>query len=246
MRKSLIAGASALALIAGVLVGGASNAATLRVPKTTFAACAQVNGTYCVESVVITTAQGKTVPLMWVPSGNPVPAAPAGGGISFAPVAQLNAKSQVIRNDWWTNQIQRDVLTSGTAAFLDISSLIGTPNFPDQGAIYDSTTKKFDTTLDTAFFDHTVGCWDPKTKTSTDKAWKDCFKGSVVVVADGKVAFEFDYATADLAAAAFKAYSTSKFVDLKDLANQQQMPEDRKSTRLNSSHTDISRMPSSA
>ena len=225
MRKSLIASVSSFALIAGVFVGGASNAATLRVPKTTFAACAQVNGTYCVESVVITTAQGKTVPLMWVPSGNPVPAAPAGGGISYAPIAQLNAKGQVIRNDWWTNQIQRDVLTSGTAAFLDVSSLINTPNFPDQGAVYDSTTKKFDTTLDPEFFSSEIDCWDAKAKSSSKKAWKDCFKGSLLVVNNGKVAFEFDYATADLAAAAFKAYSTSKFVDLKDLANQQQMPD---------------------
>ena len=50
MSKSLIAKLSALALVAGAIVGGVSpsNAATLRVPKTAFAACAQVNGTYSV------------------------------------------------------------------------------------------------------------------------------------------------------------------------------------------------------
>ena len=109
MRKSLIARGSVLALLAGLFVGSAlpSPAASLRVPKTAFAACAQITGTYCVESVVITTAQGKTVPLMWVPNGNPVPQQPANAGISFAPMAELNKQNVVIGNGWWADQYQQ-------------------------------------------------------------------------------------------------------------------------------------------
>ncbi|MEI6649724.1 MAG: hypothetical protein WCO08_08825 [Actinomycetes bacterium] len=227
MRKSIIAIGSSFALLLGLLVGtsATSSAATLRVPKTSFPACAQVNGVYCVESVVITTGQGKTVPLMWVPNGNPVPSAPANAGISFAPIAQLNKSSVVVKNNWWTDQYQRDVLTSGTEVFMDVSSLINGPKFPDQGAIYDSTTKAFDITKTTDFFSSSIGCWDAATKTTTQKAWSDCYKGALVVIKDGKVQFEFDYTTALQASLAVASYSTSKFVDLKASAELQQMPD---------------------
>ena len=179
MRKTIIASGIAFVLLIALLTGMSptSNAATLRVPKTSFPACAQVNGVYCVESVMVTTGQGKTIPLMWVPNGNPVPSAPANGGISFAPIAQLNKNSVVTKNNWWTDQYQRDVLTSGTEVFMDVSSLINTPKFPDQGAIYDSTTKTFDVTKSTDFFSSTIGCWDAGTKTTVQKAWSDCYKG---------------------------------------------------------------------
>ena len=227
MRKPIIASGSAFVLLIALLAGMSptSNAATLRVPKTSFPACVQVNGVYCVESVVITTGQGKTVPLMWVPNGNPVPSAPANAGISFAPIAQLNKNSVVTRNNWWTDQYQRDVLTSGTEVFMDVTALINTPKFPDQGAIYDSTTKTFDVTKTTDFFSSTIGCWDAPTKTTLQKSWSDCYKGALVVIKDGKVQFEFDYASAVQAASAVATFSTSKFVDLKDLTNMQQMPD---------------------
>ena len=227
MRKTIIASGIAFVLLIALLTGMSptSNAATLRVPKTSFPACAQVNGVYCVESVMVTTGQGKTIPLMWVPNGNPVPSAPANGGISFAPIAQLNKNSVVTKNNWWTDQYQRDVLTSGTEVFMDVSSLINTPKFPDQGAIYDSTTKTFDVTKSTDFFSSTIGCWDAGTKTTVQKAWSDCYKGALVVIKDGRVQFEFDYETAALAASSIAAFSASKFIDLKDLANLQQMPD---------------------
>ena len=226
MRKFLITGGSAFALVAGLLVAtpATSSAATLRVPKTAFPACAQINGIYCVESVVITTAQGKTVPLMWVPNGNAVPAAPANAGISFAPIAQVNKNNVVTNANWWTNQYQRDVLTSGTAVFMDVSTLINGPKFPDEGAIYDSTAKTFDITKTSDFFSNVIGCWDASTKTTSQKAWADCYKGAMVVIKDGKVQFEFDYATAAQAASTVATYTASKFVDLKDMTNMQQMP----------------------
>lgn len=228
VRKSLIARGSVLALLAGLFVGSAlpSHAATLRVPKTAFAACAQINGTYCVESVVITTAQGKTVPLMWVPNGNPVPQQPANAGISFAPMAELNKANVVIGNGWWADQYQRDALTSGTAVFMDVSNLIGTPNFPVQGAKYDSATKTFDTTRPMDSWSYPQDCWDNSNGSVTQNvAWTDCYKSALVIIKDGEVKMEFDYKKADRAASEVKRYQSETFIDLKDLANTQQQPD---------------------
>ena len=226
MRKSLIARGSVLALLAGLFVGSAlpSHAATLRVPKTAFAACAQINGTYCVESVVITTAQGKTVPLMWVPNGNPVPQQPANAGISFAPMAELSKSNIVIGNGWWADQYQRDALTSGTAVFMEVTNLIGTPNFPVQGAKYDSATKTFDTTRDPGSWSQPQDCWQ-NGQVTHNVLWTDCYKSSLVIIKDGEVKMEFDYADPAKAASEAKRFASETFIDLKDLANTQQMPD---------------------
>jgi len=226
VRKSLIARGSVLALLAGLFVGSAlpSHAATLRVPKTAFAACAQINGTYCVESVVITTAQGKTVPLMWVPNGNPVPQQPANAGISFAPMAELSKSNIVIGNGWWADQYQRDALTSGTAVFMDVTNLIGTPNFPVQGAKYDSTSKTFDTTRDPGSWSQPQDCWQ-NGQVTHNVLWTDCYKSSLVIIKDGEVKMEFDYADPAKAASEAKRFASETFIDLKDLANTQQMPD---------------------
>jgi len=226
VRKSLIARGSVLALLAGLFVGSAlpSHAATLRVPKTAFAACAQINGTYCVESVVITTAQGKTVPLMWVPNGNPVPQQPANAGISFAPMAELSKSNIVIGNGWWADQYQRDALTSGTAVFMEVTNLIGTPNFPVQGAKYDSATKTFDTTRDPGSWSQPQDCWQ-NGQVTHNVLWTDCYKSSLVIIKDGEVKMEFDYADPAKAASEAKRFASETFIDLKDLANTQQMPD---------------------
>ncbi len=218
-RGTVVAAAIAL-LMSGILP---SHAATLRVPKTSWAACAVQNGTYCVESVTITTAQGKIVPLQWVNSGVAVPAAPANNGISFAPVAKV-VNGVVKGNGWWMDQYQRDALTSGTASFFDISSLIGGTTYPEMGAKYDSTTKTYDVTRPQESFGQIIDCWDPKANSASKKAWSDCFKGAIAAVNEGEVKFIFNYATPADAAAAAKDFSTSKWIDLKDLANQGQQP----------------------
>ncbi len=200
-----------------------SHAATLRVPKSAWAACAVQNGTYCVESVSVTTPQGKIVPLQWVNSGVAVPAAPANNGISFAPVAKVVA-GIVKGNNWWMDQYQRDALTSGTASYFDISALIGSATYPEIGAKYDSTTKVFDVTRPQESFAQIVDCWDPVASVSTKKAFSDCFKGALAAVNQGEVKFIFNYATALEAAAAAKDFAAAKWVDLKDLANQGQQP----------------------
>lgn len=76
MKKTLIAGASALALIASLLVSIVPSAnAALNVPKSVWPVCSQSRTVYCVESVSVTTLAGNTIALSWVADGatlNPV------------------------------------------------------------------------------------------------------------------------------------------------------------------------------
>ncbi len=220
LKRGVVVASAVALLVSGILP---SHAATLRVPKTSWAACAVQNGTYCVESVTITTPQGKIVPLQWVNSGVAVPAAPANNGISFAPVAKV-VNGVVKGNGWWMDQYQRDALTSGTASYFDISSLIGGATYPEIGAKYDSTTKSYDVTRPQDSFGQIIDCWDSAANTSTKKTFTECFKGAIAAVNEGEVKFIFNYNTAAQAAAAAKDFSTSKWIDLKDLANQGQQP----------------------
>ena len=144
MNKKLIAGASSLALLAGLLTAGfnSASAATIRLPKTAMNACAVQNGIYCVESVTLTTGSGQKIPLVYVPSGAEVPAKKTPSDF-FAPVAQVKG-GKVTDNNWWLSQYQRDVLATNKFVMKDLSTLIGTANHPEQGAMLDPKTNKYD------------------------------------------------------------------------------------------------------
>jgi hypothetical protein len=217
----IVVAVAALAMLANGIVP--SSAATLRVPKTAFPACAVQNGVYCIESVTVTTAQGKVVPLQWVATGTAVPGQSATNGISFAPVAKV-VKGIVKENGWWTTQYQRDALVADTTVFADVSSLVGTAEFPEIGARYDSATKTYDITKPVDAFSSIIDCWDSKTNTSSKQTFGNCYKGAVAAVNEAEVKFIFNYSTTALAATAAKDLDTSTWVDLKDLALQGQQP----------------------
>ena len=217
----IIVAVATLAMLANGIVP--SSAATLRVPKTAFPACAVQNGVYCIESVTVTTAQGKVVPLQWVATGTAVPGQSATNGISFAPVAKV-VKGIVKENGWWTTQYQRDALVADTTVFADVSSLVGTAEFPEIGARYDSATKTYDITKPVEAFSSIIDCWDSKTNTSSKQTFGNCYKGAVAAVNEAEVKFIFNYSTSALAATAAKDLDTSTWVDLKDLALQGQQP----------------------
>lgn len=216
-----VAALAALALVANGIAP--SSAATLRVPKTAFPACAVQNGIYCIESVTVTTAQGKVVPLQWVTTGNAVPGESPNDGISFAPVAKV-VKGVVKENGWWTTQYQRDALVAETTVFTDISALVSTPEFPEIGARYDSATKTYDITKPVEAFDTIIDCWDAKTNTSSKLPFATCHKGAVAAIADAEVKFIFNYTTAALAATAAKDLDAATWIDLKELALKGQQP----------------------
>ncbi len=225
MKKLILIRVVVLSAIMSLLASGmaSSTAATLRVPKQSFPACSVQNGIYCIESISVTTAQGKVVPLQWVATGSVVPGQNANNGISFAPIAKV-VKGIVKENDWWTSQYQRDALTADTTAFLDISSLIGTAEFPEISARYDSVTKTYDITKPQDSFNSLVDCWNAKTNTSSKVSFSTCYKGAVAAVNEGEVKFIFNYATNLLAAAAAKDLDTATWIDLKEYATKGQQP----------------------
>ena len=224
MKRTLTAGVSALALVAGLLTFGLTpaNAETIRLPKTNMAPCVVQNGIYCVEAVTLTTASGTKIPLVYVPSGSAVPqeAPPTD---FFAPMARIKG-GKVIDNNWWTSQYQRDVFASGKAEFRDLSSLLGTANFPEQGAKYNPTTKLYDINKPLDTYSYPQFCWDAATKTNVKKTFGECFKGAVGIIQDNEVKFYWLMPTAADAARNITEFSGSTFVDLAALAALQQRP----------------------
>jgi hypothetical protein len=181
------------------------------------------NGIYCIESISVTTAQGKVVPLQWVATGSAVPGQSANNGISFAPVAKV-VKGIVKENDWWMTQYQRDALTAETTAFVDISPLVGSAQFPEIGARIDSATKTYDITKPADSFKAIIDCWNATTNTSSKTAFGTCYKGAVAAVNDGEVKFIFNYTTAALGSAAAKDLDAATWIDLKDYASKGVQP----------------------
>jgi hypothetical protein len=76
-RWTFVVAASAATLVAGFLVSTTVQAATLRVPKTTWPVCSAARVTYCVESVTVTPPGGQAVALQYVASGAALESAPA-------------------------------------------------------------------------------------------------------------------------------------------------------------------------
>jgi hypothetical protein len=223
--KKIISGLSALTLLAGVFLTGANSASaeTIRLPKTAMPACVAQNGIYCIESVTLQTASGQKIPLVWVPSGADVPAKKTPSDF-FAPVARLDKNNKVIDNNWWLSQYQRDVLTSGKMVVQDLSSLLNTPNHPEQGAKYDPATKKYDINKPADSYSYPMDCWDQATRTTAKKTFGECFKGSVAFLQDNEVKFFFFYPTAAEAAKQAADFATAKYVDLAELSALQQRP----------------------
>jgi hypothetical protein len=222
VKKKLIAGAAALAMLAGLITATSASAATIRLPKSPMNACVIQNGIYCIESVTIATGSGQKIPLTYVPSGAEVPAKKTPVDF-FAPVAQVKG-GKVIDNNWWMSQYQRDVLASGKFVMQDLSSLFGTANHPEQGAKFDPKTKAYDINKPLDFYSYPMDCWNNATKTSTKSTFGACYKGSVAFVQDNEVKFFFFYPTAAEAAAQITRFTGVTFIDLAELSATQQRP----------------------
>lgn len=223
MKRKLIAGASSLALLAGLLtIANPASAATIRLPKSPMNACVIQNGIYCIESVTLTTGAGQKIPLTYVPSGAEVPAKKTPSDF-FAPIAQLKG-GKVTDNNWWMSQYQRDVFASGKFVMQDLSSLLGTASHPEQGAKYDPVKKIYDINKPLDSYSYPQPCWDNATKTSSQKTFGECFKGSVAFLQDNEVKFFFFYPTAADAAKQIVNFTGVTFIDLAELSATQQRP----------------------
>ena len=212
-------------MLAGLLTAAnPASAATFRLPKSPMNACAVQNGIYCIESVTLTTGSGQKIPLTYVPSGAEVPAKKTPTDF-FAPVAKV-VNGKVEWNDWWMSQYQRDVLVSGKMVVLDGSALMGTANHPEQGAKYDPAKKTFDINKPLDSYAYPTQCWDNATKTSSQKTFGECFKGSVIFMLDNEVRFIWFNQTAAEAAKQVVNMTAkgTTWVDLSELSALQQRP----------------------
>jgi hypothetical protein len=146
VKRKIIAGISSLALVMGVFTAAApANAAVIKLPLADWPACAAVpTSLYCIESVVVTNASGARTTLQYVVSGQaPKAEVAATTGEVFAPLARIEG-GKVKDNAWWQPTSQREVMVNPAKQVVDLTSLLGTAEHPDQGAKYDPTTKKYD------------------------------------------------------------------------------------------------------
>ena len=225
VKKKLIAGLSAAALAMGVLTSTVpANAATIKLPLADWPACAAVpTSLYCIESVVVTNGSGARTTLQYVISGQAPKAEAAGTGELYAPVARIE-NNRVTDNSWWMPTSMREVLTNPAKQILDLTSLLGTANHPEQGAKLDPVTKKYDVTKSLESYGYEIDCFDNATATTSKKAYRDCYKGSVAFIVDNEVKFFWSFATAQEAANQVRTLSASTIIDLTKLAETQERP----------------------
>jgi hypothetical protein len=179
--------------------------------------------TYCVDSVSVTTARGKTIPLQWVPSGKQPVVAPVSTAV-FAPLIALDGKGVVVDNAWWVDQTYRSQLTTPSGTFTDVSNLIGTTGMPQVGAIYDPTTKLYDLNWLPEQWAAPWMCTDPVSKTTVTETFQQCFKGAAIFSVNNKVINIFPFASASDGPTWVALMNSRTFVDGGDLALTKQQP----------------------
>ena len=185
VKRKIIAGISSLALVMGVFTAAApANAAVIKLPLADWPACAAVpTSLYCIESVVVTNASGARTTLQYVVSGQAPKAEVAGTGEVFAPLARIEG-GKVKDNAWWMPTYQREVMVNPAKQIVDLTSLLGTANHPEQGAKYDPATNIYDINKPLDSYAFETDCWDPATSTNVKKTFSECFKGSVAFIVD--------------------------------------------------------------
>ena len=225
VKRKIIAGISSLALVMGVFTAAApANAAVIKLPLADWPACAAVpTSLYCIESVVVTNASGARTTLQYVVSGQAPKAEVAGTGEVFAPLARIEG-GKVKDNAWWMPTYQREVMVNPAKQIVDLTSLLGTANHPEQGAKYDPATNIYDINKPLDSYAFETDCWDPATSTNVKKTFSECFKGSVAFIVDNEVKFFWFMPTAAEAAAQITRIKNSTFVDLTKLAETQVRP----------------------
>ena len=209
----------------GVFTAAApANAAVIKLPLADWPACAAVpTSLYCIESVVVTNASVARTTLQYVVSGQAPKAEVAGTGEVFAPIARIEG-GKVKDNAWWMPTYQREIMVNPAKQIVDLTSLLGTADMPEQGAKYDATTKKYDINKPLDSYAYETDCWDPASGATVKKTFSDCYKGSLGFIVDNEVKVIWFQSTPADAARAVAQFKASTFVDLLKLAETQVRP----------------------
>ena len=225
VKRKLTAGLSSLALIMGALTAATpAHAEVIKLPLADWPACVAVpTSLYCIESVVVTNGSGARTTLQYVVSGSAPAAEVAGTGEVFAPIARVQ-NNKVTDNAWWMPTAQREVLLNPAKQVLDLTSLLGTANHPEQGAKYDPKTKTYDINKSLESYSFESECWDQATSRSVKKTFSECYKGSVAFIVDNEVKFMWFMSTPKEAADEVTRMKSSTFIDITKLAETQVRP----------------------
>jgi hypothetical protein len=227
VKRKLTAGLSALALIMGVLTAATpAQAAVIKLPLADWPACVAVpTSLYCIESVVVTNGSGARTTLQYVVSGQAPIAEVAGTGELYAPIARVQ-NNKVIDNAWWMPTSQREVMLNPAKQVVDLTSLLGTANHPEQGAKYAPKAKTYDITKSLESYAYEIDCWDTTISPSatSKKTFSDCYKGSVAFIVNNEVKLIWHMNTAKQAADTVASFKTSIIVDITKLAETQVRP----------------------
>ena len=225
VKRKLTAGLSSLALIMGVLsVATSAQAAVIKLPLADWPACVAVpTALHCIESVVVTNGSGARTTLQYVVSGQAPKAETAGTGEVFAPIARVQ-NNKVTDNSWWMPNAQREVLLNPAKQVVELTSLLGTANHPEQGAKYDPKTKTYDITKSLESYSYESDCWDQASNRTVKKTFSECYKGSVAFLVDNEVKFMWFMSTPKEAADEVARMKSSVFVDITKLAETQVRP----------------------
>jgi hypothetical protein len=124
--------------------------------------------------------------------------------------------------DSWMDRYQIDVWNNPNLRHVDASALIGTPNHPEQGSIWDPNSNTYDVTVPLEAWDKTQIC--DIAGVSTQSTRKDCKKGSIVSLIDNKVVFVFDGPDTAWASQFLSLLKSTKFVEYTALAEQKLQP----------------------
>ncbi len=221
--KKFTAGFSGLVLLAGLLATGLAPAnAALRVPKTPFKACSEVGDAslYCVESVSITNADGTKTQLVYVPSGQDVPATNDEPYAKF-PVARVN--SGVVQwSDSWMDRNLLSIWNNPNLRFMNASSFFGTTNYPEKGAFLDPIRGVFDVTVPIDSWEQKQICEINGSQVETTR--KDCPKGSIVSLINNKVVMIWEGPDSAWATKFISDLKTTKFIEYTELAKNKLQP----------------------
>ena len=119
---------------------------------------------------------------------------------------------------------QREIMVNPAKQIVDLTSLLGTADMPEQGAKYDATTKKYDINKPLDSYAYETDCWDPASGATVKKTFSDCYKGSLGFIVDNEVKVIWFQSTPADAARAVAQFKASTFVDLLKLAETQVRP----------------------
>jgi hypothetical protein len=221
MKRIFTTGALTVALISGVLTSATPAGAALRVPKTTWPTCKSASDNFCVESVFVTTARGRNIPLTWVASGTATPGVE--NAAKYTPIYAIDQNNVVVQNDWWLDADQVAAITSPDAEFVDLAD-VAVWEIPAVGAKWDANLGQYDLYLSNEQLTQKINCPDPYSGESSVQPLENCYQSAIAVQVNNQVRTIIWFADYSGSFVIKSIADTGYFVDGAALASDKKQP----------------------